>query len=160
MSSVVRLVKTFGPHNYRCTLIAHTQSAIIGGEDNIIGYMKYCSSKTYYICSSMFNQYFGKPHNICGNHHDLICFTALCHYSFGAFVVIWLLLPRCDPSCCSHITLPDHTRLTNHHTRGAKTPLPVRQRPGDERSVLSLREMIGNVVGRGRDGLIDSKTPG
>lgn len=52
----------------------------------------------------MFNQHFGKLHNICAN-HDLICFTQLCHYSFGAFVVIWLLLPRCDPSCSSHITL-------------------------------------------------------
>ena len=100
----------------------------------------------HYIC--MFNQRFGKVQHICAN-HDLICSSELCHYSFGAFGVIWLLLPRCDPSCSSHITLAS---LITTRTKKTKILLCSANIQRDERSEPSSCEIIENVA----DGLIDS----
>ncbi len=75
--------------------------------------MKYGTSKThciFFFC--MFNQHFGKLYNICCNQ----VLISLRYYSFRAFIVIWLLLPRCDPSCSSRITLAKHAQLTTEKT--------------------------------------------
>lgn len=139
-------MKTFGPHKYRNTRHKYGHTHTISCHQRRAYYIKYCTSKAYYICPCMSKQHFGKIYNICDN-PDLISCTELCHYSFGAFAVVWLLVPSCDPSCSSHITLAKHAQLTNHHIEKKNPLYLVCEHARDERSVLPSYLIIENTVG-------------